>query len=87
MGLRVRYQSSAGHPQQQHPRNCQVSQSRKALQVSVISLIAIFTCFYEFIFFFFLLYRLGLCSKAICENSLEATGWNMEKAASGLLDK
>ena len=31
--------------------------------------------------------RLGLCSKAICENSLEATSWNLEKAAAGLLDK
>ncbi|KAK4018367.1 hypothetical protein OUZ56_000428 [Daphnia magna] len=32
------------------------------------------------------LYRLGLCSKAVCVKALEATSWDLEKAASSLLD-
>ena len=35
----------------------------------------------------FLLRRLGLCSKSLCEKALETTNWDLEKAASALLDQ
>ena len=40
--------------------------------------------------FFFSLYdihRLGLCSKAICEEALKKSNGDLEKAASSLLDE
>jgi hypothetical protein len=76
----------------------QVLKSGKTLsviynQVVINVNVRILTRFFSFLFVFFFLsflrydfHSLGLCSKAVCLKALENTNWDMEKAASSLLD-